>query len=33
VLGQVELDELLAAREKLNQMLQKIIDEATEPWA
>jgi regulator of protease activity HflC (stomatin/prohibitin superfamily) len=32
VLGQVELDELLASREKLNQMLQKIIDEATEPW-
>ncbi len=32
VLGQVELDELLAAREKLNQMIQKIIDESTEPW-
>ena len=32
VLGQVELDELLASREKLNQMLQKIIDEHTEPW-
>ena len=32
VLGQVELDELLASREKLNQMLQKIIDEYTEPW-
>jgi regulator of protease activity HflC (stomatin/prohibitin superfamily) len=32
VLGQVELDELLASREKLNQMIQKIIDEATEPW-
>ncbi len=32
VLGQVELDELLASREKLNMMLQKIIDEATEPW-
>ena len=32
VLGQVELDELLASREKLNLMLQKIIDEATEPW-
>ncbi len=32
VLGQSELDELLAQREKLNQMLQKIIDEQTEPW-
>lgn len=32
VLGQVELDELLASREKLNQMIQKIIDESTEPW-
>ena len=32
VLGQSELDELLTQREKLNQMLQKIIDEATEPW-
>jgi len=32
VLGQVELDELLTQRDKLNQMLQKIIDEQTEPW-
>ena len=32
VLGQSELDELLIQREKLNQMLQKIIDEQTEPW-
>jgi len=32
VLGQSELDELLASREKLNQMLQKIIDEHTDPW-
>ncbi len=32
VLGQSELDELLAQREKLNQMLQKIIDEHTGPW-
>ncbi|MFH1382698.1 MAG: slipin family protein [Chloroflexota bacterium] len=32
VLGQSELDELLAQREKLNQALQKIIDEQTEPW-
>jgi len=32
VLGQVELDELLAEREKINQKLQVIIDEQTEPW-
>ncbi len=32
VLGQSELDELLAQRELLNQKLQKIIDEQTEPW-
>jgi len=32
VLGQSELDELLAHREKLNQTLQKIIDEETTPW-
>ncbi len=32
VLGQSELDELLASREKLNQILQKIIDEHTGPW-
>jgi regulator of protease activity HflC (stomatin/prohibitin superfamily) len=32
VLGQSELDELLMQREKLNQMLQKIIDEHTDPW-
>uniref|UniRef100_A0A831TFF4 Slipin family protein n=1 Tax=Thermorudis peleae TaxID=1382356 RepID=A0A831TFF4_9BACT len=32
VLGQVELDELLAEREKINQKLQEIIDEQTEPW-
>jgi len=32
ILGQSELDELLAQREKLNQMLQKIIDEQTDPW-
>jgi len=32
VLGQSELDELLTQRDKLNQMLQKIIDEQTEPW-
>ncbi len=32
VLGQSELDELLTEREKLNQMLTKIIDEHTDPW-
>ena len=32
VLGQSELDELLAEREKLNQSLQRIIDEHTDPW-
>jgi len=32
VLGQSELDELLTAREKLNQVLQRIIDEHTDPW-
>jgi regulator of protease activity HflC (stomatin/prohibitin superfamily) len=32
VLGQVELDDLLAEREKLNKQLQAIIDEQTDPW-
>jgi len=32
VLGQAELDELLAEREKLNRRLQEIIDEHTDPW-
>ena len=32
VLGQSELDELLAQRARINGMLQKIIDDHTEPW-
>lgn len=32
VLGKAELDEILAERERLNESLQKIIDEQTEPW-
>ncbi len=32
VCGQAELDELLADREAINQKLQQIIDEQTEPW-
>src|SRR5437762_9916217 len=32
VLGQHQLDELLAEREKINAILQAIIDEATSPW-
>ena len=32
VLGQAELDELLAARDKINQDLQLIIDSHTDPW-
>jgi regulator of protease activity HflC (stomatin/prohibitin superfamily) len=32
VIGQSELDELLAHREKINEELQTIIDEQTEPW-
>lgn len=32
VLGQAELDELLAQRDKINQTLQVIIDRHTEPW-
>ena len=31
-LGQVDLDELLSQREKLNARLQEIIDKHTEPW-
>src|SRR3954452_13668126 len=32
VLGKAELDQLLSERERLNEDLQKIIDESTEPW-
>jgi regulator of protease activity HflC (stomatin/prohibitin superfamily) len=32
VLGQAELDELLAHREKINHTLQEIIDRQTDPW-
>jgi regulator of protease activity HflC (stomatin/prohibitin superfamily) len=32
ILGQAELDSLLSERDKINQELQKIIDEQTEPW-
>ncbi len=32
VIGQSDLDELLARREQVNMRLQQIIDEATEPW-
>ncbi len=32
ILGQAELDELLAEREKLNTALQQVIDRQTEPW-
>ncbi len=32
ILGQAELDELLAEREKLNLALQQVIDRETEPW-
>lgn len=32
VLGQYELDDMLAKREALNEMLRKLLDEATDPW-
>jgi regulator of protease activity HflC (stomatin/prohibitin superfamily) len=32
VLGSADLDQLLAERERLNEELQRIIDEQTEPW-
>jgi regulator of protease activity HflC (stomatin/prohibitin superfamily) len=32
IIGQVELDELLVEREKINQKIQEIIDRQTDPW-
>jgi len=32
VLGQAELDDLLAERDRLNQKLQQLLDEQTDPW-
>jgi hypothetical protein len=32
MLGQVELDELLSGREKINRQLQSILDQQTDPW-
>ena len=32
VIGQFELDEILAHRDRINQKLQQILDEQTEPW-
>ena len=32
VVGQAELDELLAERDRLNMRMQTILDEATDPW-
>ncbi len=32
VIGQSEIDQLLQQRERINEQLQQIIDEATEPW-
>ena len=32
ILGQVELDELLTKRDEINQRLQQIVDEVTDPW-
>ena len=32
VLGQAEMDDLLAERDRLNQQLQEILDNQTDPW-
>jgi regulator of protease activity HflC (stomatin/prohibitin superfamily) len=32
VLGQVELDELLSERDRLNHTLQSLLDKSTDPW-
>ncbi|MBI4252317.1 MAG: slipin family protein [Candidatus Tectomicrobia bacterium] len=32
VLGQMELDDLLSEREKINHQLQELLDQATDPW-
>jgi regulator of protease activity HflC (stomatin/prohibitin superfamily) len=32
ILGQHELDELLSQRDRINQQLQQVIDEGSEPW-
>jgi len=32
VVGEVELDELLSNREKINERLQSIVDQQTDPW-
>ena len=32
IVGQVELDELLAEREKINRRLQEVIDQQSDPW-
>ena len=32
IVGQHELDELLSQRDRINQQLQQVIDETTEPW-
>ncbi len=32
ILGESELDDILTGREKINQRLQRIIDEQTDPW-